>query len=131
MRSSLKGVVPEWYTLQQEEGQAEPVQFYIQPLDGISSTQVTILGLAPRKTVAQGAKIGFEVIKTAFELGVKGWRNIEDADNPGQPLEFSPQAIRKLHRQWIIEVGGHVLETSEIGEERAKNSDSPSSSPAT
>lgn len=124
MRTSVKGIAAEWYTLSGEEGEIEPVQFYIKPLDGMAWTSVLMESYSP-----ETGEIGGEGLNKAFMLGVKGWRGIEDADNPGKPLRFSRQAMLSMRPAWILEVGQHILAISEISSEQAKNSDSPSSSP--
>ena len=126
MKSSIKGVSPEWYTLDSESGETEPAQFYLKPLDGMSWTSVLMGSYNPETGEVDGSGI----IK-AFRLGVKNWRNIEDGDNPGQPLKFSSQAMASLHPAWIMEVGQRVMAISRLTQADEKNSDSPSSSPAT
>lgn len=132
MKSSIKGIAPEWYTIEGEEDEAEPVQFYLKPLDGFGSMEVSMLSMTSTMGgMIDGVRASSEVLKTAFRLGVRDWRNIEDADNPGQPLKFSAAAMASLRPGWIMEAGARVLEISNLGAVREKNSDSPSSSPAT
>jgi hypothetical protein len=126
MRSSIKGVTPEWYTLEVEQGVADPVMFYIQPLGGMDWTAVLMESFNPATSSIGGAGI----IK-AFQLGVKNWRNIEDANKPGEQLRFSRKAMDALHPGWIMEVGKHILQISQMEEDQIKNSDSLLSSPKT
>ena len=126
MRSSIKGVAPEWYTLLSEEGEDDPVQFYLKPLDGIAWTSV----LMESYSTETGEVGGAGVIK-AFKLGVKNWKNIEDGDNPGTELKFAAQVIGRIQPGWIMEVGNRVMEISRLAAGTAKNSDSPSLSPKT
>jgi hypothetical protein len=120
VRSSIKGIAPEWYTLSADEGETEPVQFYLKPIDGMAWTAVLM-----ESYNAETGEIGANGISKAFTLGVKGWRNIEDGNKPGEPLKFSRQAMTSMHPGWIMEVGQRVLEISKIDEATAKNSDSP------
>jgi len=119
MRQSIKGVSPEWWTLPGDDDD-DPVQFYLVPLDGLAWTAVLMDSYNP-----DTGEIGGTGIIRAFRTGVKNWRNIEDADNPGKPLKFSKQAMPKLNPGWIFEVGHRVLEISQINAEEAKNSVSP------
>lgn len=118
MRSSLKGIAPEWYTLGIDEGEDDPVRFYLKPLDGMAWTTVLMGSYDP----STGAVDTAGIVK-AFKLGVKDWENIEDADKPGKPLKFSALAMGKLQPGWIMEVGAHVMKISRIGESDSKNSD--------
>lgn len=124
MKTSIKGLSPEWYTLTGEKGEDDPVQFYLQPLDGMQWTSVLMDSYDP-----ETGEIGPTGIVRAFKLGCKGWRNIEDSAHPGQQLKFSQRVMGSLHPAWIMEVGQRVLEISNIDPATAKNSDSPSSSP--
>lgn len=126
MKSSIKGVAPEWYTLSSEEGEDNPVQFYIQPLNGEGWFDVMMESYDP-----ETGEIGPKGIKKAFQVGVKGWRNIEDGNNPDELLRFSRPAMASLHAGWIMEVGKHVLTISRMSQDASKNSDSSSSSPDT
>lgn len=124
MKTSIKGLSPEWHTLSSEEGESDPVQFYLQPLDGMQWTAVLMEAFDP-----ESGEIGPSGIIKAFKLGCKGWKNIEDGNHPGQELKFSSRVMGSLQPGWIMEVGQRVLEISNIGQATAKNSDSPSSSP--
>ena len=121
MRSSIKGVAPAWYTLKVEEEKDEPVRFYIQPLDSWGWFDVMQGAYDPVTSEIDGSGI-----KTAFKLGVKRWENIEDADNPGEPLAFSRAAMARLPVGWIMEVGEHVLQISKVIGEESKISASQS-----
>jgi len=116
MRSSIKGVSPEWYTLAIDEGEDDPVQFYLKPLDGVAWTAV----LMESYSTATGEVGGAGVIK-AFKLGVKNWRGIEDADNPGNELRYAAQAFGKIQPGWIMEVGNRVMEISRLTAGESKN----------
>ena len=122
MRSSIKGIAPEWWPLPADEGEEDPVRFYLKPLDGLAWTSVLMESYDAETGVVGGAG----VIK-AFKLGVKDWENIEDGDKPGQLLKFSLPAMGKLNPGWIMDVGNRILEISRIRAEESKNSDSPSS----
>lgn len=126
MQTSLRGVLPEWHTLSSDEGSEEPVQFEIKPLDGMK--WVDVLGGSYDPDTGVIDRTG---IKNAFRLGVTNWRNIEDGDNPGQPLPFSRANMAKLPPGWILEMGNRVIDVSQIRGDQAKNSDSPSLSPET
>lgn len=126
MRSSIKGVSPEWYTLESEVGADDPVQFYLQPLNGVAWTHV-LMGSYNAET----EEVDGSGITKAFRLGCKGWRNIEDGDHPGEQLPFSLKAIGSLYPAWIMEVGQEIMRISRLSEGDEKNSDSPSSSPET
>ena len=120
MRSSIKGIAPEWYTLSDDDGEAEPVQFYLKPLDGMAWTAVLM-----ESYNTETGEVGPNGIAKAFTMGVKNWRNIEDGNKPGEQLKFSRQAMASMHPGWIMEVGQRVLEISKFDEDSAKNSDSP------
>lgn len=132
MRSSIKGIIPEWYTLEGEEGKPDPVQFELKSLDGFESMEIATLSLMaqnPGASMTDVGQISSNIVKRAFQLGVKSWRNIEDKNNPGKMLPFSMGSMASIWPHWIMEVGARVLAISEISEAAAKNSDSPSSSP--
>ncbi len=131
MRSSIKGVLPEWYTLIIDKDEPEPVQFHLKPLDQFDSAGIKMQSLSARSSASNLETIGSEIVKTAFRRGVIDWRNIEDGDNPGQALEFSQAAMGKIPSDWIIEAGARVLEISALTEDESKNSDLPSPSPKT
>ena len=128
MRTNIKGVAPEWYELESERDKPDPVGFYLSPLDGFGRSDISMLSLSSRSGARNAPALASSaVIKLAFQLGVKGWQNIEDADNPGEKLPFSSTAMASIHHQWILEVGARVLQISDMGAEESKNSDSPSS----
>lgn len=128
MRSNIKGVSPEWYTLSVDEGEPDPVQFYIKPLSSFDWMDVMAMSTAQADDMFA---VGMAGIKLGFRLGVKAWRNIEDVDKPGEQLKFSRAAMETLPVGWLMEVGQRVLELSRVSQDREKNSDSLSSSPAT
>lgn len=133
MKSCLKGVAPEWYTLEDDQGADEPAQFYIEPLNGFGATDISMMRIAAQqadKSPAEAAVLGSELLRRAFQLGVRNWRNIADPDQPDQPLAFSKKAMERMRAAWIIEVGARVLAVSHLSPAEEKNSDSPSSSPA-
>lgn len=121
MKQSSKTITPHWWTLPSDEDEETPVQFHIRPLDGFAATDVAMMTLSARATNTVASRSGNEVIKYAFRHGVIGWKNIEDADNPGQPLTFSQAAMSKLEPAWIMETGAHVLEISSLGAGDSKN----------
>lgn len=126
MKTNIKGIAPEWYTLEEDQDDPEPVQFYIRPLDGFAAMEVAMLSLSGRATSrAEAARAGSEVLKTAFRLGVKDWRNIGDADNPDRPLAYSAAAMSSFPPGWIMEVGARVMELSELRSAEKKISGSP------
>ena len=128
MRSSIRGINPEWYRLEGDKDEPEPVEFYLKPLNGFGRSEVSMLSLSSRSGVRNAAVVASsDVINLAFQLGVKNWRNIEDGDKPGEQLQFSRTAMDSMREGWIIEVGARVLEISEVGVKESKNSDSPSS----
>lgn len=128
MRSSIKGIAPEWYRLAGDKDEPEPAEFHLKPLNGFGRTEVSVLSLSSRSGARNAAaEAGSDVINLAFQLGVKNWRNIEDGDKPGEPLPFSRTAMDSMREEWIIEVGARVLEISDMGVKESKNSDSPSS----
>ena len=116
MRSSIKGVSPEWYTLAMDEGEDDPVQFYLKPLDGIDWAFVMMESYS-----TETGEIGGAGAIKAFKLGVKNWKNIEDADNQGNELRYSAQAFGKILPGWIMEVGNRVMEISRLTAGEAKN----------
>ena len=126
MRSSVKGVAPEWYTLTVEREQPDPVSFKIHPLDSFGWFDVLAESYDP-----VSGEIGGAGIKQAFKTAVRGWKNIEDADNPGEQLKYSKAAMGALPVGWIMEVGQYILAISQVSGATSKNSDSLSLSPET
>ena len=126
MRSNIPGIAPEWYTLGIDKDEADPVQFYIKPLDGFGWMHVMSKSYNPETGI-----IGSDGIEAAFRKAVKNWRNIEDAENPGEMLDFSAQVMGTLPVGWIMEVGNRVLSISKVKAGESKNSASPSSSQKT
>ena len=119
MRSSIRGISPEWYELSNQEGETDPVQFLIRPLDGMEGADIVLNSYDARTgSINQGGIIA------AFKLCVQDWKNIS---SPGAGLlDYSEHAMLSLRTPWILEVGARILEISELSEDGSKNSDLPS-----
>lgn len=136
MKKCIQGVTPEWFELDGQEGEADKTAFYLVPLDGFGRSDISMLSMSSRSGGDNAAVYASaEVMKLAFKLGVKDWRNIEDPDaepDPKRPektplLRFSLANMKRMDPAWIIEVGARVLKISDLGAEERKNSNSPSS----
>lgn len=127
MKTSVKGVEPEWYDLTDDGGDGRPAGFFIRPLNGMAMAEIVGDYLKIGRDGQQ--TIGARGITEAFRMGVTNWRNIEDADQPGSDLLFSRDNMGRLDWAVIMEVGAKVLELSQLREPDRKNLSSPSSSP--
>ena len=119
MRSSIKGIAPEWYELSNQEGESDPVKFLIRPLNGMEGAEILLNSYDARTgSINQGGIIA------AFKLWVQDWKNIS---TPGHGLlDYSEHAMLALRTSWILDVGARILEISELSEDGSKNSDLPS-----
>lgn len=126
MKTSVKGVEPEWFDLPEPGGDGPVAGFLIKPLNGMQMAEIVGDYLKERngqKTIGAGG------ITQAFRWGVKGWRNIEDGEHAGEDLLFTRENMQKIPWTAIMNVGARILELSQLGDSDRKNSSSPSSSP--
>ncbi len=109
-------LAPSWYTPKSEQDEANPTRFRVQPLDGLQHMEV----LGEVELRDGRAIISARGFRLCAQGGIVGWEGVSDGD--GKPVEFAPSKLRLVDADVLLEVGLHIYNLTEFGEDAEKNS---------
>lgn len=111
--TALTGLVPEWYTPDDEKGSDTPAEFKLVPLTTPQMAQVqTHFDMKEERVKATGLYL-------ACEFGLRGWKNV--IDHEGNELKFSRSRIATLAIDLAAELGGQIIASSLLSGDDEKN----------
>lgn len=111
---ALTGLLPEWYTPDGQDDDANPSSFELTPLKAAQ-----IATLQKYFNAVTGA-IGGEGLYNAAVMGITNWKNIVDHED--KPLKFNRRNMNFLPYETLIVIGGEVLANSFLTGDDEKNS---------
>jgi hypothetical protein len=111
---ALTGLVPEWYTPANQEGESEPARFNLKPL-----TSPQVAKLQSFFNLETGEISGSGLYESAI-LSIIGWENV--TDHEGKALKCNSINAKKLPYEILIELGGVALSNSFLSDDDEKNS---------
>lgn len=117
------GLVPQWYTPEDQQDDPRPARFQLAPLSGLY-----VLGLSS-SFVGGEFKLTEAQAEDILRRSLVGWDGIDDEH--GNPLPCKPEHFHLLGAELAGELVGVALNSSSLAEEEKKSSPSPSPSPAT
>lgn len=109
----MTGIVPEWFTPTKQPESDAPARFLCKPLTG---KEVMMIEAAAMR---EGGMYLTNSIMLAWSLGVTDWDGVED--HAGSPLKFEKDKIEFLPMKILEEVGLHIIRSSHLSAEQAKN----------
>lgn len=110
---ALTGLVPEWFTPEDEKEASDPAEFLLRPLK------------APQVAKLQGefhresGEISGKGLYEAAVAGIADWKNV--VNHEGNTLKFTRTNIDVLPYALLLELGGQVLSRSFMTGEDEKN----------
>jgi len=110
--TALTGLVPEWYTPEDEKESDDAARFKLRPLD--SKQMVEIQGYA-----SETKGIAAEGLYRAFELSILDWENVNDGN--GKALKCTRNNIKNIPVEIIAECGAQAISVSFLSEDEEKN----------
>ncbi len=109
---AMTGLVPEWFTPEDEKEASEPARFKIKPLD-----QKQLIEIQNHRR--DDASISPDGLYRSFELSVVDWENVNDQND--KPLKCTRNNFKHIPIEIIAEVGAQAISVSFINEDDEKN----------
>ena len=107
----LMGLTEQWFTPEQEQGEATPTQFKIKPLDSLTFLDVMSNGTIRADGSFIPNRAGREMLLNA---GLVGWRNFGDAP-------FDANRISQIPPNVLAEICNEIVVLSNLSEDDEKN----------
>jgi len=112
--TALKGLVPEWFTPEDQEHDDAPARYKLKPL---KPPQIARL---QKEFDSETGAIGAVGLYEAAKSGIVGWENVNDQE--GRELRYTRVNIDELPYSRILELGGQILANSFLTGTDEKNS---------
>ncbi len=116
---ALTGLVPEWYTPEEERGANNAAEFYLTPLTRLQFIEVMSLCL-PAPDGQVGVAMTYKARELALQYGLTDWKNVEDKD--GGSLPFSRDNVGTIPGEILNELSGKIIEDASVLEADRKKS---------